>query len=67
MHHFCGNGTEYSTAQRTETPGSHYDLISINLASNLVDCFGDGTERRAGVKLYLRVTAEPNRLAKCFF
>jgi hypothetical protein len=39
MNHFCGNRTEYSTPQRTETSGPHYNLISLNFASHLVDCF----------------------------
>jgi hypothetical protein len=67
MNHFCGNRAEYSTPQRTETSGPHYNLISLNFASHLVDCFSDETEPRAGFEFYLRVTAEANRVAECFF
>ena len=67
MNHFCGNRTEYSTPQRTETSGPHYNLISLNFARHLVDCLSDKTERGAGFEIYLRVTAEANRVVECFF
>lgn len=67
LRHFCGNRTEDSTSQRTQTSGPHHDLISLNFPRDLVDRFSDGTECRAGFEIYLCLAAEANSVTKCFF
>ncbi len=66
MKHFGRNRADNQTAQRSETSGSHYDQISVYLTCNPDDCFADGTELRASVESYVRITTEPNRLPKYF-